>query len=98
MTRKMIALACALAVLTPAAAARAADEKKDQPAASPSASPGAPAKLSGQVVKIDAKSNMVTVRAEDGSTHQFQGNPDTVKSLKVGDRIELTKRGTPTGR
>ena len=95
MTRKIIAAACALAVLLPAGAALAEDKsKKSEPAASPSASPAAPQQLAGQVVKIDAKSNMVTVRADDGSLHEFRGNPDTIKDLKVGDRIELTRRGT----
>lgn len=95
MTPEIIAMACALAVLTPAGAALAADKSKNtEPAASPSASPGAPSQLAGQVVSIDARNSMVTVRADDGSTHQFRGNPDTIKSLKVGDRLELTKRGT----
>lgn len=94
MTRTIIAMACALAVLTAGAALAQDKSQQSEPAASPSASPGAPAQLFGQVVSIDPQSNMVTLRADDGSTHQFRGNPDTIKSLKVGDRLELTKRGT----
>jgi hypothetical protein len=46
------------------------------------------------VTNIDVQNNLVTLRSDDGSVHQFRGNPDTIKSLKIGDRIELTKRGT----
>jgi len=94
MTRTIIALAGALAVLTTAGATLAQDKSPSAPAASPSASPGAPARLFGQVTSVDVKNNMITLRADDGSVHQFRGNPDTVKDMKVGDRIELTKRGT----
>jgi hypothetical protein len=93
MTGKIIAIACALAVMASAGAVFA-QAQKSEPAASPSGgSPAAPQQMAGQVVKIDAPSNMVTVKADDGSIHEFRGNPDTIKDLKVGDRIELTKRG-----
>jgi hypothetical protein len=90
MTRTIIALACGFAVLAPAGATLAQDKSESEP----SASPGAPARLFGQVTSIDVPNNLVTLRSDDGSVHQFRGNPDTIKSLKIGDRIELTKRGT----
>jgi len=35
---------------------------------------------------------MVTLRASDGATHEFQGSRETVKTLKVGDHIEMKLR------
>jgi hypothetical protein len=90
MTRTIIAMACAFTVLAPAGAALAQDKSQSEPAASP----GAPAQLFGQVTSIEVQTNLVTLRSDDGSVHQFRGNPDTIKNLKVGDRIELTRRGT----
>jgi hypothetical protein len=65
---------------------------------SPSASPGAqtpaaaPEKIEGTVTDIDGKNNMVSVRTPGGQMHQFRGNPETIKDLKVGDKLELNKR------
>src|SRR5215475_11270305 len=67
----------------------------------PSASPGpnapaaAPQKIEGTVTSIDGKNNMVSVRESNGQTHHFRGNPETIKDLKVGDKLELSKRAAP---
>jgi len=70
--------------------ALAQGKSTDQPAASgPS---GAPAKIEGRVTKIDRNSGMVTLQGSDGQTHEFRGNDETMKDLKIGDRLELTLR------
>jgi hypothetical protein len=76
-----------------------AQSKKAADCAQPSASPGtsagtppAPEKISGTVTDIDGKHNMVTLRSESGETMQFRGDRDTVKDLKVGDKIDLNRR------
>ena len=66
------------------------DRPTDHPAAAvPSASP---AKIEGHVTKVDRSSGMVTLRGTDGRVHEFRGNDETLKDLKVGDRLELTLR------
>ena len=71
-----------------------------QPSASPrgdAAGPKttAPEKIEGQVVKVDSGTNMITVRGKDGATHEFKGDPDTIKQYKAGDNIEMTLRSQP---
>jgi hypothetical protein len=56
-----------------------------------------PAKVEGQVVKVDKAQNKITVRASDGTTHEFQASKDVVKDLKAGDRIEANLRSAPSG-
>jgi hypothetical protein len=51
-----------------------------------------PDKIEGQVVKIDESQGKVTIRASDGTTHEFQASPETLKDLKVGDRLEARLR------
>jgi hypothetical protein len=53
---------------------------------------GAPQKVEGQVTNVDPKGNRVTVRTNDGKTHEFQASPETVRDFKVGDRIEARLR------
>ncbi|OLE39894.1 MAG: hypothetical protein AUG00_00255 [Candidatus Rokubacteria bacterium 13_1_20CM_2_70_7] len=95
MIRKVLSVVCTF-VLFSAGASALAEQKKDCPQPSASvgtqAKPGAPDKVEGEVVKIDAKRNMVTLRASDGTTHEFQGSRETVKNLKVGDHIEMKLR------
>jgi ribosomal protein S1 len=64
----------------------------DNPAA---AVPHTPSKIEGRVTKIDRNSGMVTLQASDGQIHEFRGNDETLKDLKVGDRLELTLRQPP---
>jgi hypothetical protein len=53
---------------------------------------GAPAKLEGQVVKVDPGQGQVTLRDPNGATHEFRASPETLQSYKVGDRIEAKLR------
>ena len=53
---------------------------------------GAPKKMDGQVVQIDPDQGKVTVRASNGATHDFRASPETLRSYKVGDRIQATLR------
>jgi hypothetical protein len=67
-----------------------------QPSASPkSSATKAPAKIEGEVTKVDKKNGTLTVKAPDGSTQEFRGSTDTVKDYKKGDKIELTLRSEP---
>jgi Cu/Ag efflux protein CusF len=52
----------------------------------------APQKVEGRVMKVDTASGKVTVEAPDGKVHEFQASPETLQSMKVGDRIEATLR------
>lgn len=61
----------------------------------PDCKAGAPAKVEGQVVRVDPATNKVTVREKNGSTHEFQANQDTVKDMKPGDQIEARLREAP---
>ena len=80
------------------AVAKDKDAKKaDCEQVQPSAAPGsrAPQMIDGQVVAIDHASGMVTIKASDGQTHQFRGNAETLKDLKVGDQLEAKLRTVP---
>ena len=52
-------------------------------------------KVVGQVVKVDAAQNKVTVRETNGTVHEFQASPEAVQGFKVGDRIEGNLREAP---
>ncbi len=54
-----------------------------------------PKKVDGQVVKVDMQRGTLTVRGADGTVHEFQGNNETLKDLKPGDRVEATLREAP---
>jgi Cu/Ag efflux protein CusF len=54
-----------------------------------------PQKVEGQVVRVDTKTNKVTLRDNKGVTHEFQANRETVQDLKPGDRIEANLREAP---
>jgi hypothetical protein len=54
-----------------------------------------PQKVEGQIVKVDAAQNKLTVRQADGTEHEFQASPETLKTFKVGDRIEANLREAP---
>ena len=90
-------IAAAMLIVTPAFA------QNTKPQCQPSASPGAgggkaskaPQKIEGEVTKVDQKSGMLTVKAPDGSTHEFKGSAETVRDYKKGDKIELTLRSEP---
>jgi len=53
---------------------------------------GAPEKIEGEVVSIDADKGKLTLRAADGSTHEFEASKETLQDYKVGDRIKAKLR------
>ena len=54
--------------------------------------PNTPEVVGGQVTKIDPAQSRVTVRASDGTVHEFEASKETLQGLKVGDRIEAKRR------
>ena len=56
---------------------------------------GAPEKVEGQVVKVDMDQGKLTVRASDGTTHEFQASKHTLQDYKVGDQIKAKLRSAP---
>lgn len=54
-----------------------------------------PERVEGHVLNVDAGTSKVTIRDRQGTTHVFQSNPETVKDMKPGDRIEATLRQAP---
>lgn len=55
----------------------------------------APQKVEGQVVRVDANTNKITIRDKSGTTHEFQANQDTTKDMKPGDHVEARLREAP---
>ena len=55
----------------------------------------APAKVEGQVTNVDMNAGKVTVRANDGQTHEFQATKEMLQTMKPGDRLEATLREAP---
>ena len=47
--------------------------------------------VEGQVIKIDLEDSRVTLQSSDGSLHVFKASSETLKTLKVGDRIEAKR-------
>ena len=86
------ALAVGVMVAIPLWAGFAAGQSKpscDQMKAS------APQKVEGRVVRVDAAAGKVAVTENDGKTHEFQASKETLKDLKVGDKIEANLRSLP---
>jgi aconitase B len=54
-----------------------------------------PQKVDGEVVKVDAGLDKVTVRGKDGAVHEFQVSKETLRDLKAGDHIEAMLREAP---
>ncbi len=54
-----------------------------------------PAKVEGEVLKVDHGLDKVTVRGKDGMVHEFQVSKDTLRDLKAGDKIEASLRAAP---
>jgi hypothetical protein len=48
--------------------------------------------VDGEVTRIDLERRRVTVRSSDGAVHEFEASVETLKDLKVGDRIEAKRR------
>jgi hypothetical protein len=53
---------------------------------------GAPQKVEGQVVNVNARQGKVTVKTNDGKTQEFQASQETLRDFKVGDKIEALLR------
>jgi Cu/Ag efflux protein CusF len=51
-----------------------------------------PRMVEGQVVKIDRAQGKVTIKATDGTMHEFRASNETLQDLKEGDRIEARLR------
>ena len=71
-----------------------------QPSASPRGDASghkaaAPEKIDGQVTAVDQSTGMITVRNNDGTTHQFKGDAETLREYKPGDNVQLTLRAQP---
>src|SRR6266851_8551436 len=49
-------------------------------------------KVVGQVVKVDAGLDKLTVREDDGTVHEFQASKEALREFKAGDRIEAMLR------
>ena len=47
------------------------------------------------MVRVDAAGGKVAVAENDGKTHEFQASQETLKDLKVGDKIEANLRSLP---
>jgi hypothetical protein len=54
-----------------------------------------PQKVEGQVVKVDPVQNRLSVREANGTVHEFQASPETLREFKVGDRIDANLREAP---
>ena len=51
-----------------------------------------PRVVEGRVVKIDTARELVTIRAKDGTMHEFRASKETLQDLKEGDTIEARLR------
>ena len=71
-----------------AVSAQQSNSKQCQPAK-------APQRVEGQVVEMNATQERIKVRDSAGATHEFQANAETIRDLKIGDRIEATLRPLP---
>jgi hypothetical protein len=93
--------AAAMLIVTPAFAQGTKAQGDCQPSASAKGSAAgapkakAPEKIEGQVTSIDQKSGTISVKAPDGTTHEFKGSAETLRDYKKGDRIEMTLRSEP---
>lgn len=85
-TWKTVATAAILAALGATGSAVA----QSKPAGCPPA--GGPANVEGRVEKVDTRTGLVTLRADNGTTLEFKAEPATLADLKVGDRIAAKKR------
>ena len=49
----------------------------------------------GQVTNVDMSQGKLTIRAPDGSIHEFQASKETIADYKVGDPIKAKLRMNP---
>jgi len=67
-----------------------------RPGCDPQAKMSTPETVEGEVIKIDAAQDRVTVRESNGTVHEFMASKETLQDLKVGGRIEAKLREVPT--
>lgn len=85
-------LAAAVVIAVPLSAGLAVAQNK---AACDQAKAAAPQKVDGKVARVDHATGRVAITAADGKTHEFQADKETVKDMKVGDRVEANLRSIP---
>ena len=51
-----------------------------------------PDMIEGQVTKVDMNQGKLTIRASDGTMHEFEASKETLGSYKVGDPIKAKLR------
>jgi hypothetical protein len=66
---------------------------QDKPADCPKA--GAPEMVEGEVTQVDMDQGKVTLRAADGTLHEFKASKETLEDYKVGDPIKAKLRKDP---
>jgi hypothetical protein len=54
-----------------------------------------PAMVEGQVTQVDMNQGKLTLRAGDGTMHEFQAAKETIGGYKVGDPIKAKLRMDP---
>lgn len=54
-----------------------------------------PETIEGQVTQVDMSQGKLTVRASDGTIHEFKASPETLGTYKVGDPIKARLRPSP---
>ena len=62
------------------------------PARSAAAAEQASEVVEGVVTNIDLDRSRVTIRSSDGTVYEFEASAETLKDLKLGDRIEAKRR------
>jgi hypothetical protein len=48
--------------------------------------------VAGVVTKVDPQRNRVTIRDPNGGNYEFDASPDTIRDMKVGDKVEARRR------
>jgi len=48
--------------------------------------------LEGQVTNVDTNKGRLTIRASDGTMHEFKASKETIGNYKVGDPIKAKRR------
>ncbi|MGE5319686.1 MAG: hypothetical protein ACM3KD_05860 [Hyphomicrobiaceae bacterium] len=87
--RMLFTVAVVGGLVLPSGAALAQDKPADCSKAS------APAMVEGRVTNVDMGQGKLTIRASDGSIHEFQASKETLADYKVGDPIKAKLRVAP---
>ncbi len=77
------------------AGASAFAQQPQQPRSMADCKASAPERIEGHVVSVDRAAGKVTVRAKDGTSHEFQSSRETLENMKAGDTVEATLREAP---